>query len=112
MTTKCVATKKDDVDREHDCADTEPEGTVASHRIVEPERFPNVVAQDQNENEREIQKIAVNILHDERERALAQISFARLADRACRRVGPERFIISATIVVAGQPESSRRPQNY
>ena len=105
MTTKCIPAEKNDVNREHDCAHADPES------MVEPERFPNVVAQDQNENEREIQEIAMHVLHDERERALAEIRFARLTDSAGGRVRPESFVIRAAIVITGQPKSARRPQN-
>src|SRR2546430_11807031 len=105
MTTKSVTAEQDDVNREHDCADADAES------IIKPEPFPNVVTQNQNENEREIQKIAVHVLHDERERALAEIRFARLTDSARGRVRPECFVIRAAIVITGQAESARRPQN-
>ena len=111
MTTESIAAEQDDVDREHDCAGADSERTAAGHRIVEPECFPNVVAQDQNENEREIQKIAVDVLHDERERALAEIRFARLTDSARGRVRPECFVICAAIIITGESKSARRPQN-
>ena len=51
----------------------------------------------------------MHVLHDERERTLAQIGFARLADRAGGRIGPERFVVGASIIVAGEPESARAP---
>ena len=40
-------------------------------------------------SEREIQEVAVHVLHDQRERALAEISLARFADCARGRIGPE-----------------------
>src|SRR5438067_9789412 len=105
VTTERVTAEQNDVNREDNCADADSESTV------EPERLPNVVAQGQNENEREIQKIAMHVLHDERERALAKIRFARLTNGTCRRVGPERFVIRASIIITGQPKTARRPQN-
>src|SRR5438128_10811648 len=111
MATESVTAEQDNINRKHDGADADAERTAAGHRIVEPERFPNVVTQNQNENEREIQKIAVHVLHDERERALAEIRFARLADSARGRVRPECFVIRAAIVITVQAESARRPQN-
>ena len=75
-----------------------------------PERFPNIVGQNQNEHERDIKKIAVHVLHDQREGTFAQIGFARLAHRACRRIGPERFVIGASIIIAGEPEAAGRPE--
>src|SRR5437016_3129668 len=95
VATKSITAEQNDVDREYNCSDADSERPAAGHRIAEPECFPNVVAQNQNENEREIQEIAMHVLHDERKGALAQISLARLAHRAGRRVRPERFIISA-----------------
>src|SRR4029077_9162609 len=103
VTTKCVTAKQDDVDREHDRADADPKS------IVEPERFPNVVGKNHNKTEREVKKITVHVLQDQRERAFAEVSFARLADGAGRRIGPEGFIISAAIIVAGEPKTARRP---
>src|SRR6266567_7712082 len=98
VTTKRVTAKQDNVNCEHDRPDAN------SKLVVEPESFPDVVTQDQNENERKIQKIAVHVLHDQRERTLAKISFARFADRACERIRPERFVIGAAIIITGQPK--------
>ena len=53
----------------------------------------------------------MDVLKDQREVALAQIVLARLAHGAIGRIGPERFVISAAIVVAGEAEAARRPQN-
>ena len=105
VTTKCGTAQQNDVNRQDDCANADAEP------MIKPERLPNVVAQGQNENEREIQKITMHVLDDERERALAEIRFARLANGACRRVGPERFVIRASIIITGQPKTARRPQN-
>ena len=73
--------------------------------------FPNVIRQDQNEQERQIEKIAMHVLHDERERTLAPVALTRLTYSACRRIGPERFVVSATIIITGEPEATRRPKN-
>ena len=80
--------------------------------IGKPNCLPNVVAQESIiKDQREIKKIAMDVLHDEREGTLAQIGLARLAHRAGRRVGPERFVISASIIITGEPEPARRPEN-
>src|SRR4029077_4664824 len=76
-----------------------------------PQSFPNVVSQAGDEEDRDVEKIAVKILHDERERALPQIGFARLAYGARRWIGPEGLVVSAAIVVAGDAEQPRRPEN-
>src|SRR5438093_1048953 len=105
MTAKRIAAKQNEVDRQNNRADAETEV------MIEPERFPNVVSENQNENECEIQKIAMHVLHDQRKRTLAEISFARLTNRACGRIRPERFVIRAAIVVTGQSKSAGRPQD-
>src|SRR5439155_12575659 len=43
--------------------------------------------------------------------ALAPIALAGLANCARRRVGPERLVIGSTIVIAGEPKSTRCPKN-
>ena len=53
----------------------------------------------------------MHILHDEREGTFAEIGFARFADGAGRRIGPERFVIRAAVIIAGETKTARRPQN-
>src|ERR1700730_11003846 len=53
----------------------------------------------------------MDVLDDERERALAEIFLAGLADGAGRRVRPEGFVICAAIVVARDSESAGRPED-
>ena len=95
MTADRIAAEQNDVDREDNCANADAES------VREPERFPHVVAEDENENEREIEEVAVHILQDQRERTLAPVGLARLAHGAGRRIGPERFVIRAAIIVTG-----------
>ena len=85
--------------------------TRCRYRIGKPKRLPNVDSKDHYKDQREIKKIAMDVLHDERERTFAQISLARLAHGTGWRVGPERLIVSASIIIAGEPESARRPEN-
>src|SRR5205085_9514520 len=93
------------------CADSNSKLLRASCGIRKPQRFPNVVGQKTNQQDAEIQKVAVNILHDQRKEALAQIGLARLPDCAGGRIGPERFVIRAAIVVAGESKKAWRPKN-
>src|SRR5688572_20320646 len=53
----------------------------------------------------------MDVLEDERERILAQVLLARLADGAGRRVGPERLVVGAAVVVAREAEPAWRPQD-
>src|SRR4029077_8676734 len=105
VATKSITGEQDDIDCQH-------EGAYANSKsISKPQRFPNVIGQNKQEKERQIKKIAVRVLHDQRERTLAPIGFSRLTYCACRRISPERFIIGAAIIITRQPESPRRPKN-
>ena len=43
VTAEGVAAEQDDVDRQDECADPDPEGSFARRGIDEPERFPDIV---------------------------------------------------------------------
>src|ERR1041385_298103 len=104
MAAKRVAAQQDDVDGENQGAKPKTEFLLASGRIDEPQRLPNVVSQNQKENEREIEQVPVNVLEDKREGALTQIGFAWLTDHTRGRVGPECFVVRPAIVITGEPE--------
>ena len=53
----------------------------------------------------------MHVLHDQWERTLAPVALARLTYSAGRRIGPERFVVSATIIITGEPEATRCPKN-
>src|ERR1700733_6126528 len=79
--------------------------------IGEPERVPHIMQKENQEDEREIHKVAMNVLNDEREGFFAPVRFARLADGTGWRIGPTRFVICPAIVVAGHPKSAWRPRD-
>ena len=110
MAAERVAAEEHGVHGEHQRADADPERHLPG-RIGEPHRLPDVVGQDEQKQDRQIQKVAVDVLEDERERLLAEILLARLADGARRRIGPERLVVGAAIVVAGEAETAGRPEN-
>jgi len=56
-------------------------------RAGEPHALPGVVREEQEEREGKVEEVAVDILEDEREGALAEKSFARFADGAVGWVG-------------------------
>src|SRR5215468_6446240 len=111
MASKCIATEQNNVDTEHHRTDADAERIFACRWIDKPKRFPNVIRQNQNEQERQIKKIPMHVLHDERERTLAPVALTRLAHSACRWIGPERFVVRATIIITGDPETARCPKN-
>src|SRR5262249_51038921 len=79
--------------------------------ILETKALDGVPPQDHDEQERQVQEIAMAVLQDQWKSTLAPVAFARLADGAVGRVGPERLVVSAPVVVAGEAEAGRRPQD-
>jgi hypothetical protein len=53
----------------------------------------------------------VNVLDDQREGVFAAIRLARLTDRTRRRVGPERLVVRAAVVVAREAEQAGKGQD-
>src|SRR5580658_6350705 len=53
----------------------------------------------------------MKILQDKGKGMLSQISLAGLAHRARRRIGPERFVIRAAVVVTGHAKQAGYPEN-
>src|ERR1039457_5204021 len=90
-----------------------PDADAEMGRAVfrEPHRLPRVISEDENKQHRDIYEITVDILDDERKRTFAEKRFTRLTDGAIDRIGPERLVIRAAIIVAGEPKTCRRPQN-
>jgi len=84
---------------------------LGTGNIREPHRFPSVVRENDNEHQREIKEVAVNVLHDQWKGIFTRISLSRLANSTGGWVGPKRFVVSAAVVVTGEPKTRRRPQN-
>src|SRR5437868_13039503 len=97
MTAERITAQHDDVDGQHQRADANAEDSP-TRRVCEPQCFVDIVRQDDEENQRQVEKEAVDVLHDERKRTLAEITLAWFADSARRWIGPEGFVICATIV--------------
>ena len=60
---------------------------------------------------RDVGEVAMDVLQNERERLLAEIRAARLADRARHGIDPERLVVGAAVVVAGEAEETRERQD-
>src|ERR1035437_6244913 len=92
MAAEGVARQQKDVHDQDQRADADAE-MLRSRRIGEPHGVPGVPRKDEDEPDREIEEVAVDVLEDEREVAFAKVGLARLADGAIDRGEPERFII-------------------
>src|SRR4051794_4185013 len=75
-----------------------------SEVAVKPERFHGVYRKQEPDDVGKAEEIAMEVLRYKREGFLAEVAVARLADGARNRVRPERLVIRAAIVVAGEPE--------
>src|SRR5215831_2104684 len=53
----------------------------------------------------------MHVLQEEREVPLAEVARSWLANGTTRRIGPERLVVRASIVVARKPEKPRERQN-
>jgi len=111
MTTERITAEQNDIDCENHRPNANAKHTFSCPWIDKPKRFAHVIGEDQNENESEIEKIAVNVLNNQREGTFAQISLSRFTNGACRRIRPERLIVCAPVVVTGQTKSTGCPKN-
>src|SRR5207244_388790 len=67
--------------------------------------------EQEEERHRDVEEVSMDVLDDQRERALAAVSLARLAHGARWRASPEGLVVRAAVVVAGETEKSRERQN-
>src|SRR5450432_2054340 len=95
VATKGKAGQQHNIRGQDDCPDTYPERSFPRHRIREPKRFPDIGREHEDENEREIEKVAVHVLHDERKGTLAEVGLSRCSPYPCTRDGPASFVVSA-----------------
>ena len=88
-------------------ADAEP-----AIRLREDEAPDHVVPEDDEDHERQVHEVAMQVLEDERELELAAVALALdLAHRAGGRIAEERPVVGLAVVVAGGAEAERRPQD-
>ena len=111
VTTAGVAAKQHGVQRQHERADADSERRRSRRGIGKPHRFPDIVRENENEEEREVEKIAMHVLHDKGKGTFAEIDAARLADGAIGRIGPECLVIGATVIIAGESKTTRCPKD-
>src|SRR4051794_26588490 len=97
MTPECVTAQQHHIHGQNERAHSHPKYCRSSRWVCEPEGFPDIMREKENKEQREIQKIAMHVLHNERERTLAEIRLAWFTDTAGGRISPERFVISAAV---------------
>src|SRR5207248_11439112 len=100
MASESVATQQNHVDQQDQRAHADSE--VA----IKPKRFPHVVGKQNEENQREIKKIAMDILQNERKGAFAEIGLERLHNCAGWRDWLKSLVICAVVIVAVRNENA------
>src|SRR5436190_19527390 len=119
MAAERITGEQDDVDRHHDGADADAERRGAGpHAAVRQDPVhrpaccdPHIVREDEDENDRLINEIAVDVLDDEREFRFALVAVARLADRARNRIEEKRAVVCFAVVVTGGAEAEREDED-
>ena len=96
--------QQDDVDPQDDIAQAEPETCRRVHGL------DGVDGVDHREDGGRIKEVAVQVLHDQREAGLAGIGCVRFCDATCGGRLPDRSVVGAAVVVAGQPEQQQERQ--
>src|ERR1700694_2751806 len=106
MTGECVAGEQRGVHREDQRADGNTE------RSSRPERSPDVVPEKKENQQREVQQVAMQILENQWECCLAAIlSAPSFSDGAAGRMERKGAVVRLAVVVAGQTKSARRPED-
>src|SRR5580700_9725649 len=97
MAAKGVTAQQHYVEGEH--YRTDPKTEMPGARCVsEPKPAPSVMRQNQNKDDRDVEKVPMDILQDQRKRGFPWVPKPRFTDRTSRRIGPERLVIRASII--------------
>src|SRR5258707_73793 len=105
MAAQRIAAQKNCVEQQNQSSDAD------SKTIFKPHSLPRVVRKEHDENECQIQEVAMYVVNDQRKGPLAQILLTRLTHGTRWRICPKCFVISAAIVITGDTESAGRPKD-
>ncbi len=111
MAPKRVPAQQDDVDEQHQGPDPDTEMHGSGRRILEPQRLVDVAGQQDQEQQCQVQKVAMHVLQDEGEAALTPVALSRLAHGTGRRIGPKSFVVGPAVVIAGDAKPARCPED-
>src|SRR5271168_1588776 len=101
-----VSRQQDYVEQQDQRADSDADSSVKKQSVK------GIVPKKNEEDEANIEKVAMEVLQNKRERGLAAIAvLPALADGASRRIHEKSPVISLAVVVAGDPESQRPNQD-
>src|SRR5256885_10078863 len=64
VTAEGVAAEEYDIEGQNDRPDADTEGDFGRYKVNKPDGLPDIVGQEGQENERQIQKVTVDVLND------------------------------------------------
>src|SRR6267154_6014421 len=100
------------IDREQNNIDQQHERAQAHSEFpIKVERQKNVLPQENQKQNREIQKISMDVLQNERKSGFALVVPLPFAHRTSRRILKERPIVCFSVVIAGRAKTQRPAQN-
>src|SRR5688572_6116775 len=111
VATERIASKQPEVCCQHQGTEPYAEPNFSRRRICEPQGFPDIPGEHKQEQQSEVKKVSMNVLQNQWKGTFAPIVLARFSDCARRGIGPEGPVVGPAIVVTGETESSRSPQN-
>src|ERR1700756_655144 len=99
MARQRIRRQQNDIDQQHQRAHTH------SELPVKVESLKHVFPQEKQEQHRQVQKISMDILENERKSRFALVVPIPFAYRTSRRVQEKRAIVGFAVVIAGSPEA-------
>src|SRR5258705_3626393 len=79
---------------------------------VKPKRDDRVIPEDEQEDDGDVKKIAMQILQNKRKSCFTAITMGtRFTNCASRRIQKERAIVGFTVVIAGSAETEWCPED-
>src|SRR5581483_5071581 len=111
VTPERIAAEQDYVGSQNERSQPDPERSPTGHRVGEPERFPDIEDEARQEQERQVEKIAMNVLENQGKPPLAAVCIARLAHCTGGRIRPESPVIGAAVIIAGEAKQPRSPKD-
>src|SRR5688572_28681076 len=98
--------------KQNDVGEQDQRTNPDSEAAIKPERVNRVVPENDQEDERNVEKVAMQVLQDEWKGSLAAIPVrAAFADCARGRIEKERAVVSLAIVVTGGAKTQGATQD-
>src|SRR5688572_8836616 len=111
MTSKCISSKQRSIQGQYQRPHSYSKCLFSCQGIREPHRFPCIIGKNDNKENGQVQKVPVDVLHNQGKRVFTPVFFARLRNCTGWWISPKGFIICTSIVIAGKAHATGCPQN-